>query len=153
MTWAGYCTKADVQADFKAITFGTTGAITDTVIDAWILQESHRINAKIGLKYVTPVDQTAAPEAFAVLQRVCIFRVSERVRSVIEIKNNATQEKQSDVKAKENSVRSVEKDLEDIVNGTMALTGVAYKKANGSVNSFNVDSSIPNVFDTTKQQW
>ena len=82
----GYCTKTDIEADFKGISFGTDQAVKASELNTWIEQESNYIDARVSLRYISPVDATLYPEAFSILKRIAIFRVSDRVRNVIEIK-------------------------------------------------------------------
>lgn len=148
----GYCETADIKADFKKITFDSESAITPASLAEWIVQESNYIDARVGLRYVVPIDKTTYPEAFSLLKRIAIFRVSERVRSVIEVKTGTTQ-KDSDEKAQKNFVRTPNDDLDLIVKGLLLLKDVPLISANAGVNSFNVDECVSHVFDVRKQQW
>jgi len=148
----GYCETADVKSDFKKITFDSESAVTPAKLTEWITQESNYIDARVGLRYVVPIDKTTYPEAFSLLKRIAIFRVSERVRSVLEVKTGTTQ-KDSDEKAEKNFVRTPNDDLELIVKGLLLLKGVPLISASAGVNSFNVDQCVPHVFDVRKQQW
>ncbi len=148
-----YCTKAEVASDFKGIEFKASGgAITNDELDAIIAQETAFIDARVGVKYVTPVVEATYAEAFLVLKRICIFRVSDRVRNILEIKTGITQ-KDSDEKAKENAARQYNKDLVDIAKGLLVLKDVPLLNSQGSVSSFNVDCDIEPLFKTTNQQW
>lgn len=148
-----YCTVQDIRDDFKDIKIDSTSACTDAWVSDVITQESDYIDAKIGLRYVTPIVQATYPQAFNLLRRICIFRVSERVRNKIEIKHNATQQRESDEKFKDNPVRTFNDDLEDIVKSNLGLPGVPTLTQNGLVNSFAVDSGKEAFFKTDKQQW
>jgi len=149
-----YCEQTDIEADFKEIEFGDNFAITEDELEELILQESNYIDARVGLKYVVPVDNVSYPEAYSILKRICIFRVSERVRNIIEVKNNATQQRESDEKYKDNRVRTFNDDLDLIVKGDLLLKDVPLKSPNGSLNAFCVGTTSEcHTFSVTKQQW
>lgn len=148
----GYCTRTDILADFKGIKIDDTTAVTPKSLNEIIEQESNYIDARISNRYELPVDETTYPVAFSILKRICIFRVSDRVRNILEIKTGVTQ-KDSDEKYKKNEIRTPNDDLDMIVKGDLLLIGVPLVATNGGVNSFNVDACVPHVFDTTKQQW
>lgn len=148
----GYCAKKDIEADFKGIEFSDTTAVKPSELNEWILQESNYIDARIGLRYVVPIDESSYPEAFSILKRIATFRVSERVRNVIEVKNGVTQ-KESEEKYKKNEVRTPNDDLDMIAKGLLLLKGVPLLSKDSGVSSFNVDTCQENVFDVSKQQW
>jgi hypothetical protein len=148
-----YCTKADILADFKALKVEDSGtAVTTSSLEEIIEQESNYIDARIGLRYQNPVDENDYPEAFSILKRICIFRVSERVKSITEIKGPSTQQT-SDEKADVNKVRRVKTDLDLIVEGSLLLKDVPLLNQNGSVSSWAIDNCGSNVFDMNKDNW
>lgn len=149
----GYCELEDIKADFKGIEFNANTSVTPDQIDEIIDQESAYIDARVGLKYLTPVESSTYPDAAKLLKRICIFRVSERVRNILEIKSNATQQRESDEKYKDNRVRTFNDDLDLIVKGLMVLKDVPLLSKNGSFNIFDTDTSSCHVFDVTKDQW
>lgn len=148
----GYCTQADIEADFKGIDFKASGtAVTVTELENIIAQESAYIDGRVGAKYVTPVTDSYA-EAFLILKRICIFRVSDRVRNIIQVKTGQAQ-KDSAEKAVENSARLYNKDLSDIAKGLLVLKDVPLLNTSGGFDSYNEDCGVEPVFKTTKQQW
>lgn len=147
-----YCEQADIEADFKAITFNADTAITPAKLNAIIEEESNYIDARVGLRYVVPVVKADYPEAFSILKRICVFRVSDRVRSVIEVKDGITQ-KESNEKEKDNRSRTPNDDLDLIIKGLLLLKNVPLISKGSGVNSFNVDACVEHVFDVRKQQW
>jgi hypothetical protein len=64
-----YCSTQDIKDEFKQIVFATqpnTGAtLTESLVEEWIYQESEYIDAKISVRYQTPVTQEF-PNAFTV---------------------------------------------------------------------------------------
>lgn len=148
----GYCTRTDILADFKNIKIDDTTAVTPKSLNEIIDQESNYIDARVGLRYVVPIDELVYTVAFSILKRIAIFRVSDRVRNIIEVKTGITQ-KDSDEKYKDNKIRTPNDDLDMIVKGLMILKDVPLVNLDSGVNSFNVDAGVEHVFNTSKQQW
>lgn len=148
----GYCVQADIVNEFPALTFSATSKVTTTALADWIDQESAYIDSRIALRYVVPV--TAGNDALKVLKRICIFRVSERVKNAIEVKANVSQA-DSEQKYTQNYVRTPNADLKDIAEGKMVLIGATLVSSTGSVSSFEAgtDSEDCHVFKTDEQQW
>lgn len=153
-----YCTTQDIKDEFKQIVFATqpnTGAtLTESLVEEWIYQESEYIDAKISVRYQTPVTQEY-PNAFTVLKRIAIFRVCQRVKNKIEVKTNATQ-LSSEEKFSENYVQTPNFDLDQIAKGNLILKNVPLVNSNGDVASscgVECDVSTCHTFDVGKQQW
>lgn len=147
-----YAVQTDIEAEFKGITFGASTAVTATQLAAWIDQESNYIDGKISLRYVTPVLIGTYPEAYSILNRICTFRVAERVKNKLEVKSNASQ-LDSEQKYVQNYVRTPNHDLEDIIKGNLLLKDVPLINSNGLVEYFHVETGDCHQFDTSKQQW
>lgn len=149
-----YCEKSDVLADFKSLKIEASGTvITDAKLDNLIDEESDFIDGYITQRYVLPVNEISYPKAFRVLRRICVFRVSERVRNILEVKSNATQAT-SDEKFRDNRVRTPNDDLMDIVNGRLVLIDVPTRSKELGVASFTSKSKgTCALFDVNKQQW
>lgn len=145
----GYCTQTDIEAEFKEIVFSGSSAVTTTELAEWIDQESAYIDGRVGLRYVVPVTAT---NALKVLKRICLFRVSQRVKNVIEVKAEVDQ-KRSEEKYIQNKVMTPNDDLDLIIKGLLLLEGASLKSTKTGFNSFNVDKGVKNVFDVRKQQW
>lgn len=146
-----YATVTDIQNDWKKINFSASGAIVDTSkVAEMISDESAYINAWISNKYKTPILKADSPNSFAVLKRICIFRVSMRIKNILEVKTGESQGS-SEEKQKENYARTPNQDLKDIQKGTMQLTD-ALRSKNG-VSSFTISAGVEHVFDVSKQQW
>lgn len=127
-----YSSVADIEGEFKALQFTSQSAVTSNQVTDWIKQESAYINAKISLRYVTPVTDTYE-EAFLLLKRICTFRVAERVKNKLEVKSGNNQTDQEVKQA--NYTRTPNTDLLDIAEGRLILKGVPLVAPNGAVSS------------------
>lgn len=148
-----YCSQADIEAEFKNTTFDTTTAVKAAELALWINQESQYIDGRIGLRFVVPVNPSTYPEAGAILKRIAIFRVSERVKNKLEVKSNVTQALASDEKYIKNVVRTPNDDLDMIAKGLLLLQNVPLISSSAGVGSFNSENGYCHVFDVAKQQW
>jgi phage gp36-like protein len=149
-----YCEKSDILADFKSLSIESSGTVVTTgQLEFLIEEESDFIDGYITQRYVLPILQDDYPKAFNILKRICVFRVSERVRNKLEVKSNATQAT-SDEKFKDNRVRTPNDDLMDVVNGKLILIDVPTKSKELGVASFTSKTKgTCSVFDVNKQQW
>jgi hypothetical protein len=147
-----YCTTTDVEGEFKALQFTSQSAVTSAQVKEWIKQETAYINAKISLRYVTPVAATYE-SAFYVLKRICVFRVAERVKNKLEVKTGVSQ---TDQEVKQpNYTRTPNADLKDIAEGELILKDVPLVTSGGALASSCEPSCDPagcHVFDGS-QQW
>jgi hypothetical protein len=149
-----YCTKQDIIDDFKSLSIENSGTVvTTSKVEEWIGQESSFIDGYISQRYALPIDESTYPSAFNVLKRICIFRVSQRVRNVIEVRSDATQVN-SQEKFLDNRVRTPNDDLMEIVKGKLVLIDVPTRSNTLGVASFTSKASGTCAkFDVNKQQW
>ena len=114
--WQMYSVPQDIQDEFAAITFSTESKVTTTQLSEWILKRviTSMASSAVG---TSRLSLRRLPEAFSILKRICIFRVSERVKNKLEVKSNATQT-DSEQKYIQNYVRTPNQDLEAIARAT-----------------------------------
>lgn len=144
-----YAAVDDIKADFRSIEFSATSALTIAEVEKFIDEESAYIDAKLSGRFITPI---TGENSLLVLRKICVFLVSCRVRSVLEIKVNARVK--SDFKNNKCvDDRNPEKMLNDIAMGRTTLPDAELISTEDGVYSFNVENNIKPCFDTTKQQW
>jgi hypothetical protein len=149
----GYCTVDDVKSDFKGIEIEASGtSISISDCEEFIAQESAYINGRIATRYVTPVALDADTDAMRILKRICLFRVGERVKNILEIKGVSSQ-MDTDQKQNNNLARTPNDDLDLIVKGLLLLENASLKGTAQGVSSFNSDNRVGHTIDVTKQQW
>jgi hypothetical protein len=76
-----YSALSDIQSEFKALTFSASTTPTSTAVGGFITQADAEIDARVGLKYVTPVTGTTS---LAILQRISTMLVVGRVKKILE---------------------------------------------------------------------
>lgn len=157
----GYCTADDIRADFKGVKFlpydSTPGAqntaTTEEQLEEWIEQESALMDGYIGKIYILPITLASYPSAALVLKRICIFRVSARVKNKNEVKAESNQ-LNSDEKFLDNRIRTPNNDLMAIGKKELLLLDVPLIDSAGGFESFTSSSdSHGRKFNTNKQQW
>jgi hypothetical protein len=145
-----YCERQDVINDFKKLDVAASGTIiTNAKLDELIEQESNYIDGIISKRYITPVDEINSPVGFSILKRICVFRVSLRVKNILEIRSDATQ-LNSEEKFTQNGVRTPNDDLQLIVSGKLLLPDVQRVSSSLGIKSGNSEC---NPFSVNKQQW
>lgn len=151
-----YAVNQDVIDEFKGLVVASSGTtVTSSQLTEWISQESNYIDGVISRRYVAPVSSGTYPEAYSILKRICIFRVSERVKNKIEVKSNVSQ-LDTEQKYTENFIRTPNHDLESIAKGNLILKDVPLISASGDSGSScgpTCDVTTCHTFDVSEQQW
>ncbi len=81
-----YFTVADVQSEFRSITFSTTTTPTLATVTAFVAQACVEIETKVGMKYAVPV---TAADAVTLLQQIGISLVAGRVKNILPVKTGS----------------------------------------------------------------
>lgn len=145
-----YCSQTDIEADFKDITFDADSTVSNADLALFITSESNYIDSYISAKYVTPVIMANSPLAFELLKKICIFLVSDRVKSVLEIKTGNVGVDQK-IKA-QSSTRKPIADLDRIVDGKLRLIDCQIASSDDGL-AFGITDSSYKPFSLNKQQW
>ncbi len=144
-----YCDQAAVAEEINGLTaFTTTSNPTLTTVQNWIAQVDALIEAKVGLRYVTPVTATAA---LAVLEAIAVMMVSSKVRRRLNRSGPS-----SDVAGKvivTDTWDQAQKMLDKIVNGEMKLDGAELINSEAGVSAFSTSLCTPHVFKKDCEQW
>ena len=148
-----YCSRQDIIDDFKKLDIAASGTvITEAKLDALIAQETNYIDGMICSKYITPVVVGTSPIGFSILKRVCIFRVSLRVRNILEIRSDSTQAN-SEEKFADNKVRTPNDDLDMIAQGKLKLPDAQRRSSSLGIQSGSNQAGECNPFKVGEQQW
>lgn len=143
-----YCTLEDIQSDFAEIIFDADSKVTDAKVDDYIASESNYIDSYISSKYAVPVVEANSPMAFDLLKRICIFRVSDRIRNILEIKTGDDKINQ-DVKGQS---RTPSDDLKKIIDGKLRLIDAPLATTDDGL-SYGVTDASYKPFSLNQQQW
>lgn len=143
-----YCESSHISGEFKGITFSASTAVTSTQVERFIEEADAEIDAKVGLKYVTPVTGT---ESLKVLRSISIAIVASRVRAILEVKTADSRTEQA-VRGGDPAKVAREK-LDQIVKGTLLLSDASLRSSGQGMRSFNSDNAEEHTFKKNRDQW
>lgn len=147
----GYCVLADVQAEFKNITFNSGSNVTDTAVNGFIAQASALIDSYIGQRWVTPL--TGDTSTLALMTLYCSTLVAERVRGIMANKQTTNTDANQNVKMMGLSTSDVMKALQNIALGNQTLSGASLLLAGAGFVSNNFNNSAQARFKKNRKQW
>ena len=151
-----YCTKEQVADEFTGVTFGASTIPNATTVDRWIEEADVLINAKVGLRYATPI--TNANDLILVRQ-IAVLLVAARVRR--RLNRTGPDGESAKVKVSDSHDQAM-KMLESISKGMTLLPGSTLANEKVGVSSFmaanaDVDTAADDVtahtFKKNVDQW
>ena len=147
-----YATVAQVASEFKSITFSSTTLVTDTEVTRFIAEADAEINAYIGSKYETPIDETEHPNSFILVRQISIWLVADRVREVMQMKNLTPEEIEQGVRPPSSRKAALDL-LKKIQKGEINLSDADLVNTDAGVKSFAVDNNLEHTFKRNVDQW
>jgi phage gp36-like protein len=144
-----YCTREDVQAEFRGLEIEAGSVITPAKLDAFISQASREIDGRIGVRFITPV--TSGDGALEILKTICVWLVAPRVKEILEVKTASPDTSQA-IRGG-STAKDARKMLDDIVEGKLLLDGASPRNAANGVSSFNVSNNQEHQFKRNEDQW
>jgi len=149
-----YAHAEDVQAEFKSITFDTDTAVTVNAVQDIIAQEEAKINGLISGLYVTPIDRTASPIAFAVIKSISIMASKARIVDILTVKTGKAEVDQgSGGKELYDKVFGDKGIIEQIKARQLILIDAVASGSRFGVRDYNSQNNIQNIFQRDKRQW
>lgn len=145
-----YCSSAEIEADFKDITFTTTTLVKAADVTQFIVEADALINSYIGMKYVVPV--SGGMEALALLKLYSRTIVSERIKGLMEVKQAKNTDGNQNVRTGL-SVRDVLKLLADIRDSKTELIDAVKLTPSGLFYSNNYANSEEPIMLKNTKQW
>jgi hypothetical protein len=142
-----YCVVADVQTEFKAVTFSNSTAITTAQVGAFITQADAFINSRIGLIYQTPI---VSGDGLEVLKEISIKLVSHRIKKILEVKTGGTQADQGEVA---NDRKEALEMLKQIVDKEIVLDGAQQLGSDLGIQSYANENNEEYTFKKGVNQW
>ncbi len=143
----GYCSEAQVQAEFKQLDISTTTAIKTGQIAEFIAESDAEIDAIIGTRYVVPVDDGNALLLCRMMSRAL---VANRVAGILAIKSG---NQKTDQDAGRMSREDVLKLARQIADGKVAFDGATLIAGDGGVKSYVSGTDVERVFKRGDKQW
>lgn len=144
-----YSTNSDISAEFKGVTFGTSTNPTATQVDTFIADADAEIDARVGMKYTTPIVATAS---IPIVRRISVLLVTGRIKRILEVKDVNPSLGKQDVQPPDLEKRARDL-LKEIVMGTLPLPGATLAVAGDGVASSNVAAGREHFFTMDEDQW
>lgn len=144
-----YSTMEQVADEFQGISFSATTNPTADTVERWISEADALIDAKVGLRYVTPLE---GANSLLILRQISIFLVAARVRRRL---NRVGADAETQKSRPADSEKTAMKMLDDIVASKTDLPDGTLKSAGGGVSSYAVahGESCPHTFKKDCEQW
>ena len=149
-----YATEADITAELKNITFGSTKSVTNDALSGFLAQADAQINMFIGKRYATPA---TAADSLQVLKKIAVDIVVYRVTKILDLSksipvpDNTIPQNITEGTAYKQSIDI----LKAIRDDKMDLPGETELNVNSGLASFNTETGVDNdpVFQKGVTQW
>jgi len=146
-----YTTYTEIEADFKNITFASSGSsIIQSEVTQFIVESDALINSYVGSRYSIPVTSGDGLNLLKLLSRSL---VSARIKRILEVK----QEKQTDANQSVTGVllspTAVIKILENIRDDKLNLDGAISLVSSNGFYSNNYSNDVEPVIKKDEKQW
>lgn len=142
-----YSTQAQIQGEFKDVTFTASTAVTDTEVAELISQTDAEIDARLSVRYVVPV---TGPTSLLLLRTISIYITAARVSKIIEVKTGESDRDQPRRVEERNTALRM---LQEIIDGKIILTDAEEADPHRGVRSYTYENNITPCIQTTRDQW
>lgn len=146
----GYCSNADVGAEFKKIDITASTLVTTDDISAFIVEADQIINSYVRQRYTLPIVDA---DGLVLLKFICRTLVAERVKGILRSKQAQNTTANQDTRDSSFSKTDLLKMLTQIAKGEIALGNAASAVSGGPFKSYNVANSVEPVFEKDTRQW
>jgi hypothetical protein len=143
-----YSTVSNIQDEFKSVTFSASSTPTDTAVGRFITEADAEIDARIGLRYDTPV---TGANSIIILRQISIGLVAQRVKDILRITTGSASAEQ--LHRDRDLAKEARKKLDDIVDGKLLLSDATAASSGQGVYSFNVANEEEHTFEKGVDQW
>lgn len=133
-----YATQADIEAEFKALTFSASTNPTATQVVQFIEEEEEVVAASVGMKYALPITSASNPKAFKLIRKTVVELVAGRVKNIIAVKSGSQDANQGKVSDGDAMIKRAMDRLKLIRDGEIKLVDATLASSSDGVSSFNV---------------
>jgi len=146
-----YAAVADIQNEFRKITFDGSSDFTDVRIQGFLDEADAQINLCLSNKYVIPI---TGVQSLLVLKRIEIAIVSARVAAIIDLKQYQNQDKviKQEFNKRDYATESM-KLLKDLQEEKITLIDADLINSDYGMSSTLIDDCIQPIFKKYKDQW
>ena len=145
-----YAVVADIENEFRKITFDTTSDITDTRVQGFLDEAEAEINNCLDVVYVTPITGTKSK---LIVKRIEIAIVAARIASIIDLKQNTQSKIIKQEFNKQNFADAARKQLQDLKSRIITLDDAVLLNSDFGMSSQVDDDNVVPVFDKCLEQW
>jgi hypothetical protein len=157
MSLSAYCEQSNVQEEFKSLDVGSTSVISADRIDRFITEASAEIDARVGLKYVVPINANASPLSTAILRTICAKMVAGRLMPQLKVKTGESTGAQATHGQNKNPVNELVAEarsmLSEIVKGTLFLIDATLVSKTDGLGDLNSTIGQEHTFRRDERQW
>ncbi len=144
-----YCTSDDVALEFKGIAPWSSSTIpTSDAVDDFIEQSDGLIDARIGVRYSTPVTGTVS---LIILKQISIWLVAGRIQNILRVKTGKEEVDQAGGVG--SLLTKANKLLDQIAAREVILSDATEINAHMGMKSYNADNSITPTFERSTDVW
>ena len=147
-----YSIYTDVQSEFKGLTLSATSKVTITEVTEYISQEDAKIDAKLSIRYSTPITGT---EALKLVKKISIDFTAYRISKILNLKTDVPLPDGRIIQVLNNSGSYKEsmKFLDELASGKVPLPDATLNSPGPVVSSYNATNSIEPIFKRDTKQW
>lgn len=145
-----YCTQAQIESEFKSMTFSATTPVTDTDITRFIVEADAKIDSKLAVKYTTPI---TGANSLIVVRTIAIKLIKHRIERIINVKTPSAAGNQGE---ETSLLDEAEKELDDLAKGMAVLTDATLATSADGVKSYTsttVSTTYERNFSIGETQW
>ncbi len=143
-----YCLAADIESEFKDISFSVAGSLLATAeVTAIIAQHDAFIDSYLANLYETPITGT---QALLIMKMLSVALTKIRVIDILEMRG--VQASKSQVK-ETMKYDQVTKYLENLQKGKNKLTDATLVSSTGGMTVSCISDDYSPTFNTCRQQW
>jgi Holliday junction resolvasome RuvABC endonuclease subunit len=146
-----YASNAEIEADFKDITFTASTNVKTADVTQFIVEADGLINSYVGTVYVVPV--VVAGEGLNLLKLLCRSLVTARIKKLMEVKQETSGDANQNVLSVLLSVSQVMAILKEIQKKDIALAGAVALTSGGGFYSNNAANDVAPVVEKDSRQW
>lgn len=147
-----YSTSAQIQGEFRSISFGADTAITTSEVSEFIAEADALIDSKVGLRYLVPIDSGDSPKAFLIMRMISRKLVAYRIKDILAVKDAVDPQTNQNVRG-DLSRKDLLQMLEDIAKGKMILEDATVASTQQGLSSFAVENCEEQFFKKNTDQW
>lgn len=144
-----YATRAEVEGEFKDVTFSSTTAVSDTDADRFLVEEEAVLNGLLKTVYTVPITGTMA---LSICKMLLIKLVKARIVAIMEVKTGGKTPDQGDPESKliKDEVMGL---IEKLQNKSMLLPDATFANSGSAVRSYAAENELEPTFEKDTESW